>query len=397
MKLNISCVDKNNCCGCKACLSVCPRNAIVFDTDDCGFAYPVIQDDKCVGCGLCLDVCKCSEEYKYPILECYAAKCVDKKIVLNSSSGGVMYSFFKQVIDNGGVVFAAAFNSELELVYQKANTIRECMPFHGSKYVQADSRDSFIAIEKALKDERQVLYVGTSCYVARLKAYLNMKKCSVENLITVDFICHGVPSPGIFKEYVEWINKNNEVETVMFRNKMKHSGEKLETPWKFGRYNCAILYKNGKREVNTLKSRVFLNLFTSNNCLRSNCYSCRYTCEEKPADITVSDFWGIEEAHPEFADNYGVSAIMVHTENGKCFLEGSSDLLVMNSCIEKISKKQGMLRSPAKKGEQYDDFWALYKKNGFISIAKKYGDYGIIGWLRNSKLYEIWSKIRYHE
>lgn len=395
--MKISDIEQNECCGCSACINACPKSAISVQTDKQGFLYPQIDNSNCIDCGICYKVCKQSLEHKYPVLKCYAAKNTNLEVVMSCSSGGVVDAFCKTILNEHGVVYGAGYNENFELVYKKARTIDECHSFRGSKYVQANPGKVYEEILTDLKSNVKVLYIGPSCYVAGLRSFLEQRKCDENNLYTIDFICHGVPSPGVFAKYVQFVNQDNTLKDIIFRNKKDKNGEKMPVPWKFGNYNCALVYKNGRREVNTLKTRIFLNLFTSNNCLRPHCYCCDFIGTAKAGDITVADYWGIEKVHSDFADNYGVSAVMIHTMKGQSLFENTHNIDCIKSSVEKISLKQGMLRAASPKGECYDEFWNDFYNNDFSYIAKKYGDYSFMGMVRHSKLYSLYSRIRYGE
>lgn len=394
---NVSVIEKKDCCGCTACMCICPINAIHMCRDEQGFDYPLVDSAHCVECGLCLTVCQKSVEYKYNVLSCYAAKNDEENIVLESSSGGVVDAFCKKVIAKNGIVYAACYNEKFELVYKREEDYENCRKFRRSKYVQANLKNIFQQVYEDLIEQKEVLFVGTTCYVAGLRSYLDTKKCETHKLYLVDFICHGVPSPGLFAKYVSFINKNKNISDIVFRNKRKVTGEKLDIPWKYGRYSCSLIYNDNSCEVDSLRSRIYLNLFTSNICLRPHCYKCDFIGIEKSGDITVADYWGIEEAHPDFADHEGVSAIMVHTDQGQKMLDSCNNILKIESSIDKMSRKQGMLRAASLKGKRYDEFWNDYKSHTFAYLAKKYGEYNMIGKVRQSKIYSLWAKIRYGE
>lgn len=396
-KININTGEKMECCGCFACMNICPKNAIKIYRDEQGFDYPVADEQSCVACGLCIKVCNKTLSYKRPVIACFAAKNKDRDVVLSSSSGGIVDALCKFIIAQKGIVYAVSYNENFEVVYKRAEKYEDCKNFRKSKYVQANPNRTFEEIYNDLINKKIVLFVGSSCYVSGLKSYLNLKKCDINNLYTVDFICHGVPSPGIFQEYVAFINEKCNVSDIIFRNKKNNVGENFNIAWKYGKYSCSIIYDDGRREVDSLKSRIYLNLFTSNNCLRPHCYECKYIGTDKSGDITVADYWGIEQEHREFADQFGVSAVMVHSIKGQELFDSCDNINRINSSIESISKKQGMLRSASPKGEQYDKFWNDYRKHDFRYIAKKYGEYSFMGKIRSTKLYALWVKIRYGE
>lgn len=394
---NVGNKEKNTCCGCTACLDLCPKKAIRMEVDDQGFKYPTVNQSLCNNCGLCIKVCDNSINYKYDVLSSYAAKNVDEDIVLTSSSGGVVDAFCKKVILNGGAVYGVCYDESFKLVYKRASCYEECKKFRKSKYVQVDVEGIFQQIYNDLYTGIPVLFIGTACYISGLKSYLHFKKCNTDKLFLIDFICHGVPSPRVFKDYVDFVNQHKDLNDIIFRNKQKENGKKLNHPWKYGNYSCSLVFKNGRREVDTLKSRVFLNLFTSDICLRPQCYNCKYIGIQKSSDITVADYWGIDKEHPKFHDSNGVSAVMIHTLKGEELFNSLENINKIETTVEKISNKQGMLRSSSKKNEKYDEFWEDYKNYNFKFIAHKYGQLSFSGMLRNSKIYKLWSKFRYGE
>ena len=298
--------EKGNCCGCAACVWACPKRCIRLVGDEEGFLYPTVDETKCVECGKCLKVCpmRQASESKAPV-GVYAAANPDEEVRLKSSSGGVFSLLAEYVIKQGGVVFGAAFNERLEVVHLYAETMEGLAAFRGSKYVQSRIGTSYQDAESFLKSGRKVLFSCTPCQIAGLKSYLGKEyPC----LLTVDFVCHGVPSPGIFKEYLE--AQPSPVTWVNFRD--KRSG------WK----NFSITLETSAGE----KSEVFYNDeymqgFLSNVFLRPSCYRCRFRTGRSGSDITLGDFWGIDKLRPEIDDDKGLSLVIANNKDADSLLK----------------------------------------------------------------------------
>lgn len=195
--------DKSNCCGCNACVQKCPKQCISMREDDEGFLYPYVDKILCIDCGLCEKTCPVinSKEERKP-LNVFAAKKPNDEVRMQSSSGGIFTLLAENVIDEGGVVFGAGFNERWEVVHSFAEKKEDLAKFRGSKYVQSKVGNSYKQAEAFLKQGRKVLYSGTPCQIAGLKQYLRK---DYANLLAVDFICHGVPSPGVFRTYLRAI------------------------------------------------------------------------------------------------------------------------------------------------------------------------------------------------
>jgi len=386
---NIALIENSSCCGCTTCMAVCPVNAIQMSADEQGFLYPQIDASLCVDCGLCLKTCK--KEYRNEQIDshAYAAQNSNQFVLQKSSSGGIGLALCMYAVEHGGVVYGVAYDRDFHVVTQRAQTLEACIAFCGSKYVQSDLQLTMCEVEKDLQDGRFVLYFGTSCHVNGLLAALDAKKIDRSQLITVDLICHGVPSPRLFEDYIKYISKNDGLKSYAFRTKA--------LAWGGGSmcFGTRIEYHSGKVELDSLKARAFLNLFFSNNCLRPSCYQCKYCGINKPSDITIADFWGVENEHPDFYSKDGVSAVIVHTEKGRRVFELLRDVVFIDSTIAKISNKQGNFKNPSPKGQHYDAFWKLYEEKGFLAIAKKYAGMSLVGKLKHSELYKLYKRIKY--
>lgn len=373
--MNIGNITNEMCCGCTACRSVCPKTAIVMSEDIQGFIYPMVNTEKCVNCGLCLKVCRAEIKYKSEAVDSYAVKNTNKSILKKSSSGGISDAIARNCIANGGVAYGVVYDEEYRVITARLISYDDLEKLYGSKYVQTDPRDTFISVYNDLLEKKEVVYFGTSCHIAGLLSYLDAKKCDRKNLSTVDLICHGTPSPKVFADYIAWLKKDRNFQRFQFRTKAK--------PWGYGSKNfgctitsTTIVSAKAKTLVDTLKSRVYLKLFFSNNCLRPKCYDCQYT-DKRPADITIADYWGCDDEEPEFFSEDGVSAVIANTEKGRDLIESLPSVEYIHSALDKIQRKQDMMHGSAPKAETYDDFWNMYISRGFMPVAKKYGGYSI--------------------
>lgn len=295
--------EKKNCCGCTACAEICPQKCIVMKEDNEGFLYPTVDASICVNCGLCEKVCpvlKQSEE-KLP-LKVYAAINPDEKVRKESSSGGVFSLLAQKVIKDGGVVFGARFNEDWEVVHDYCETLDGLSFFQGSKYVQSSIGNCYRKAEMFLKEGRTVLFSGTSCQIAGLKRFLRK---NYENLLTVDVVCHGVPSPLVWREYLRsLVPDTQKIGMVSFRKKT--SGWKkydffVNTEQSILQKACENLYMRG---------------FLSDIYLRLSCYSCPAKSGKSGSDITLADFWGVDNYHPVMDDGKGTSLVLLNTDKG---------------------------------------------------------------------------------
>lgn len=355
-------IDKSKCCACTACKNICPKQAIEMISDERGFLYPKIDEDRCIRCGLCEKVCFYNTGYK--VLDdhlnkigTYAVKHKDFNIRMNSRSGGIFTALSDYILDNKGVIYGVGYKENFIVCYKRAETKEERNKFRGSKYVQSELNDIFKQVKNDLEADKWVLFSGTPCHVAGLVKYLGKKK--FEKLLLVDIVCHGVPSPKIFKDYILYIEKkyNNKVNNFDFRDKTFGWEEHIES------FNI----KNKK-----YSSKIYTNLFYSHLGLRESCYNCLFTNLNRPSDITIADCWGIKQNRPDIDDNKGVSLVIVNTEKGKFIQENVVSNLECYS-IDINDYMQPQLKEPNKRSEKVDVFWNDYLNNGFDYIVKKYG------------------------
>lgn len=295
--------SKYDCCGCGACAQRCPHNAIELTQDNEGFLYPQIDESICIDCGLCERVCPIiNQELPSEPIKTFAAKNNDENIRQQSSSGGIFTLLATKVINNGGVVFGAIFNAKWEVEHDYTDTIEGLAKFRGSKYVQSKIGNNYILAEEYLKDGKQVLFSGTPCQIAGLKRFLRKE---YDNLICVDIICHGVPSPFIWQKYLEQYNPAD-LSSISFRDKTNS--------WK--RYEVVI--RQGKKTLirEDIGKNIYMKLFLSDLCLRPSCSNCSSKSGKSKSDITIADFWGIQHLHPDFDDDKGCNLILINSKKG---------------------------------------------------------------------------------
>lgn len=309
-------IEKKNCCGCSACASICPKSCITMQEDGEGFLYPHVDNITCVKCGLCEKVCNELHPYgKRKPKQVFAAINKDIDVRLKSSSGGVFYILAEKTIKDGGVVFGARFDSDWQVVINYAEDLNGIKSFMGSKYVQARIENAYKDAKKFLLEGKKVLFSGTPCQVAGLHKFLRK---SYENLLTVDFVCHGTPSPKVWKLYLDSVlNGIKSIDKIEFRN--KNNG------WK--KFNFNLVYHKNNRSISLLSpasQNHYMKAFLHDIILRPSCYNCNVKECRSQSDITIADFWGIEKVFPDIDDDKGTSLIFINTEYGAEALDFTS-------------------------------------------------------------------------
>ena len=366
--------NKHNCCGCTACYNACPVNAITMTSDEEGFLYPKINEEKCIGCNKCVNVCKFKFHQNnngyiktaknglaaYPIV--YAAKHKVFDIRLNSRSGGVFTALSDDVLNGNGVVYGCVLTDDFKAVHTKATSPQDRDKMRGSKYVQSSLSDIFKDVASELNKNIPVLFSGTSCQIDGLKSFLGKE---YDNLLCVDVVCHGVPSPRIWNEYLKWQEQNNNAKCtgVDFRNKIDHG-------WRAHIETLTMKKDNAEIKVD---SRVFRTLFYGHNILRPACYHCPYKSTIHPGDITIADYWGIDKAAPGFNDDKGVSLVLINNQKGKRAFDAILNNLEYQSCKIEDSMQMPLIR-PCSKPIERDIFWKEFENKGFDFIVKKYAN-----------------------
>ena len=304
--------DKSKCCGCTACVNICPRQCIVMRRDREGFDYPVANPDMCIHCGRCESVCPVlNPASDSKPIAAYAMR--SSEYMEGSSSGGVFPALAKSVLERGGVVFGAVMESDMTVGHVEADTMDQVQRMRGSKYVQSDLYSVFEDIKEYLKSGRKVLFTGTPCQVAGLKGYLGDV---AEGLLAVDLACHGVPGPGLWEKYVGALAKraDADVSDVSFRDK--------SASWRH--YSVRYTYASETTGIVTIDAArdPYMALFRQDMTLRPSCYRCPARNGRSHSDLTLADLWSVHRTAPGFNDDRGVSGVLVNTETGDMAMRG---------------------------------------------------------------------------
>ena len=350
--------DETLCYGCSACANACPRGAITMREDAKGFLYPLINQSLCVDCGKCQAVCQHGIAFANPEpTAIHALQHQDSNVVKESSSGGAFTLISDLVLEKGGIVFGCVIDEDFNVIHTRAETKeqRDCM--RGSKYVQSDLRDVFSEI-KACLESRSVLFVGTPCQVQGLYAYLGAKP---ENLLTVDFLCHGTPSAKLVKDHVAFLEKKYNKKAVFYKFRDK----------KYGWRHVETIFFEGNKKSNYDTFRL-KHLFATNVALRPACYHCPYTSTTRVADITIGDFWGAEQKIGRY-ENKGISLAMLNSERGKNFFAEVAPCHCLAD-VTLLDVMQRALQRPAQKPKNSDKFWELYGREGYERVTEVFSD-----------------------
>ena len=385
--------DKHNCCGCAACVQACPKRCISFDEDEKGFRYPLVDECLCIDCGLCEKVCPVinQEEVKKP-LKVYAAQNPNEEVRLKSSSGGIFTMLAEAVIAEGGVVFGARFDDNWEVEHGYTETKEGLSAFRGSKYLQSRTENTYKQAKDFLKTGRKVLFSGTSCQIAGLKKFLRKE---YDNLITIDVVCHGAPSPLVWRTYLDdfikrpkgAVGKNsvcsslNEVPVltgISFRDK--------STGWK--KYGFVLRGMSAsKADKNTVLSSVsteekhdvllhetldknlFMQVFLKNLCLRPSCSACPAKSGKCGSDITLADYWGIWNYYPEWDDDKGTSLVLINSIKGDEWYK-QLDLKQIQTTYEEGIKGNICIEHSVEENQYVPLFWNSFAADRLMSIFK---------------------------
>lgn len=360
-------VEYKDCCGCGACHEVCPKSAISMETDECGYVYASVDSGLCIDCGKCRSVCPAikNDYEKDYAKKAYAATSLDES-TKKSASGGIFALFAKKVLAEGGVVFGTEMDESFNVQVIGITSADELYKLQGSKYVQSNMLPAFKQIKETTKDKK-VLFCGTPCQVSALKNYIGKEN---DNLILVDIVCHGVPNNQMFKDEIAVFQKkyNNSLSIFTFRNK------------EYGQTSTGSLkFKNGNSKKLNSSDSLFYTLFYTQDIFRESCYDCKYKNINRPGDITICDYWGVQKEEPAFCNEcnekgiVGISGIIVNTQKGEAFLEKNKDnLLYKESTVEKIQKANPNLVHPSPRGVDSEIVKNTYKQNGWKGVSKYY-------------------------
>ena len=372
-------VEREHCTGCGACMAVCPKGAISFQSDDEGFPTPVIDDSKCIECGQCSRVCL---SVNFPTSSgfraSYAAQITDKEALEQSSSGGLFTVLAREIFRRKGIVYGCVWDQDYNAVVTGAENEQDLAAMRGSKYVWSWAGDTFPEIKKQLMNGRTVLFTGLPCQAAGLKNYLGKE---YDNLYLSVFFCGGAPSPFAFQEYLKTITKTVPKEKLdfKFRDKSRNGvGVYIS-------YNT----ENGRAFQTYVQNPYFFSYHTKVFHRRS-CYACKYRYSQRIEDITIGDYWGVSKFHSEFSARDGVSSLLVNTDKGQELFDCiKDDLQLAPTKIENITEWNNLTLGDRKIEFKYvsfrDDFFRTLKKSGWKAAEKRY-------LVLNKKRIKLWLK-----
>lgn len=367
--------DKKQCCGCGACATICPKQAITMQEDEYGFFYPKINEEQCIHCGLCIKHCGFQDTKKgNEPLQTYVAvsSCTD---LSHSASGGVFASLAASVIKDGGVVFGCSLeriDGSLTPVHKAVDNLKELKDLLGSKYVQSNLGNSYAQVKAYLERGVLVLFSGTPCQVDGLKHYLSR---SYSNLLLVELVCHGVPSAKMLQSYLELLSQklHGDIHYFCFRDKT------------YGWDCCGSAEVIRGQRVRKVKipsnQSSYYSLFLHSALYRDSCYSCKYASKHRAADMTIGDYWGIEYEHPALLtqnggsinSKKGVSCLIINTVNGQRFFnQYKKGLITYESDYEKASRENPQLVQASSESKLRSEIFSLFAKYGWKAVDRYY-------------------------
>lgn len=360
--------DKRACTGCGACINACPRHIITMVEDNEGFVYPSVKVEDCIECHLCEKSCPMLKERKdvckscdsYPVF--YAGQLHDEDDLMEVSSGGAFWAFSKTIIDNGGIVYGAVQTDVDSIYHQRAETLEEIKAIRRSKYFQSDTRQTFAQVKADLKAGEIVLYSGTGCQIAGLKAYLG-KEC--DNLITCDVVCHGVPSRKVWKAYrkEKEEREGKRITGLIFRDK--------SAGWSHNQYK--ITYQDGSVEKEASTQQLFHAGYLQGLFYRPSCGVCRFASLPRVADVTLADYWQYQGKFRQSDKDLGVSLITVNSIIGQRLLDDSAKYLDIELTEQEkaLASCRHMDEHPSENPDR-KNFFTLFNEAGYYAAAKKY-------------------------
>lgn len=356
-------MKNNDCTGCGACMNACTRQAISMQEDAKGFLYPQIDMNKCINCGLCDKVCDRtnSDSLSHKALKAYYLKASDKQVVRKSTSGGAFTILSDYILSQGGVIYGSIMTKDFCIVHTSANTSEERDSMRGSKYVQSSIGNTFQSIKKNLQEGKKVLFVGTPCQTAGLKAYLYR---DFDNLFIIDMLCHGVPNNKMFKDHLKYIEGKEQasVDSYTFRNK--------SYTWRPGAVQEAVIRN---KVTASFDNQSFISFFSQNLSLRESCFNCKHRIPERYSDFTIADFWDLEQIVGE-KDTEGVSLVTANTPKAVTLLQNEN----LGAVIKEVNYKDVAYRYAHRplldSGVNRDEFWATYISKGYGAVVDKYYD-----------------------
>lgn len=375
----IKLADESICTGCALCHDVCTTGAITMFVSEEGFKYPIIDSNRCIECGKCQKKCPVINDNEFHESKNALYGRLVEDIELNSS-GGLCKALSKAVILDGGVVFGAVLVHD-EVVHLKATNENECTAMNGSKYLQSNMEDVYDEIAEELNKNNKVLFMGCPCQCAAVDINFKSNK-NYENLYVCEILCHGVPSPGIFKDWIRFLENKYNSSVVNYYFRSKKNG--------WSRPSIEIVFENGKRILQSHNESYYHMWFGKHLSLRKSCYKCKYRNIKRVADVTVGDFWGIKNLDVVDDDiEKGTSVLLINTDKGQRLLDLARE--VNNVFLKEISVDDAYINNTPSLSNfsmpvERENFFDTYKTEHIEGIIKKYpAENKVISLLRKIK------------
>ena len=342
---------KNMCTGCTACSSICPKRCITMKPNEEGFLYPYINEDKCIGCNQCVKVCPINE-LKIPQFNIYGKiiQIKDKKTLKNCTSGGAFTSIAIKFLEMGGVAIGAVYDDELKIVHEVIFEETNVKKLSGSKYVQSDMQDIYRSVKQLDSKGIKCVFCGTPCQTAGLYNYLGEKR---KNVYLIDLVCHGVPSPLLWKKYIE--HQEQKYGKMVFANfRSKVYGYHVAT--------METIFENHKKVRGSARTDLMSKCFFKNIADRESCYNCKFKTIERCSDLTIFDSWHASELNSSLKDDdSGFTNVLVQSNKGKELLKLIQDTTVQVDMDYKLAIQMdgsmaiGSVKRPAERSVFYNE------------------------------------------
>lgn len=375
-------VNKEKCTACGACVQICKKECIVLSQDENGFLFPKIDFEKCIRCEACEKVCPLQNEIKENKFnqKAYAAANKDLSEVKKATSGGIFGALSKYALDNKGVVYGCAYDENMKPVHTRIESIKDLHLLNGSKYVQSDTLNTFITAKEDLEKGRLVVYSGTPCQISGFKAFL---KKDYDNLVTIDIICHGVPSFSAFKKYIEFYEDKQKIKlsNYIFRVNNKFGGS-------YAGKAIGTKIKNNKSCEKKIKyyNEYYYHYFLSSQICRESCYQCDYANLNRTGDFTLGDFWGAEGEKLPFDIKNGCSLVLVNTKKASELFD-KLNINIKEISIDKAVKYNQQLKKPVEKPSTREEIIRRFKEYPAKKIQRAY--------LKENQLSILKAKVKY--
>ncbi|MBP3626430.1 MAG: Coenzyme F420 hydrogenase/dehydrogenase, beta subunit C-terminal domain [Clostridia bacterium] len=360
-------IEKHNCCGCGSCALSCPKNCISMQEDAEGFLYPLINAATCINCGLCEKKCpilsKEEPESRTSLPKTFAVINKDEYIRSESSSGGVFTLLAEEILSREGIVYGASFSEDFKSVQhifvEKSEDLKN---LRGSKYLQSNIGNTYKQTKIFLEEGRPVLFSGTPCQIAGLYTFLGKQ---FDNLYTADFICHGVPSPLVWRKYVDF--RNSRVSSQPYEVSFKHKNPSWQ------KYSLKFVFRNNKKYIKNIFDDLYLQGFLSDLFLRPSCYNCHFKGLARPSDISLADFWGIEKINPNMDDKKGTSLLFINSLKGTDLFDSIKEKTIYEPTnLHEAVSYNGAAVSSASLPKERGAFFEFFQVNSISKTLKTF-------------------------